>query len=240
MQQFEKGKQIEDIQFEVLLNRNYNKYQAMLKLKALINDFSLFSAKILEFNRKFSDVIYSIYNSNSIYDSFDKTLPDETKYFQDFINSINTIQTQNFQVCENITDEMRTLIENTQNWENYYFDLIKLKDEKEAAFKNYEYYSSKIGKLRKSISDINIEEEIKERLEKNELKYVKSHSDYMSKSFKAYNLLERCNKNFYKLVNPSIIKIHNTQSYFFNKIASNFNQMANISDNLNTMERKVS
>ncbi len=182
-----------------------------------------------------------MYDFQSSYDDLDPTLTfNESSCYKECIGNLNKLNTAIFQSCDHISTSIAKLIASTKDWDNYFTDIVKLKEDKESAFKLYAYYSSKITKLRKSsILSENANEESSDRLERNEIKYVKAHSEYLAKSYRAYNHLEKLGKNIYNIVDPAVLSIYSIQKNFFNMIQATFQQSPNLVELMEKGNKKV-
>lgn len=184
LNQYLKGKPIDDLQFEVLSYKAMLRFKAFIKLRQLIESSVNIYSKVLEYNRNIVDVIFNIFSSTSTYDSLSPEHFDN-QYFSEFSETLSQIYLNHNRVFEKLSDKFVKLIDQTKGWELHYIDGDKIRKDKNDTFKNFEYYNKKLTKLQQEKKqDI-------ERISRNELKHLKAHSDYFAKSIKAYDYVKK-------------------------------------------------
>lgn len=239
LKQKQKGNFIPDTQMEVLLYRTKQKYFSILKLKETIVEFTSLYTKILEYNRKFFDCITKLFSFTSIFNDLDTSIKKhEGEEYNEVVKDFGNLNLRNFQVCERVSSQIKTILDRLSEYEVPYNDIPYMKKEKDEAYKKYEYYSSKIKDLRskekhkESLS-------FQERLERNEIKYVESHSKYMSKSYKVYNFLEKIGKEYYKKVGFILKETFKIQKELYNEVSFNYNEVFDILDKITSSENRI-
>lgn len=204
-----------------------------MKLKNLIEQTAHYYSKILEYNRDVADCIFTIFSDHTKYDNLDPYSADiGLKEYSVYVDSISKLETTNVNIYQSLTDKITDMVEKTRGWNEYFLDVEKLKKEKTEAFKSYEYYVNKLKKLK---SNTNSD---KTRLERNELKCIKAHSEYFTKAYKAYSHLEKLSKNLYSKVNPALISIYNFQKELYIETAKTYLEIDNIEHLLIHAEKK--
>lgn len=205
----------------------------MKKLKQLVEHTANYYSKVLEYNRIVTDCIFSIFSDHTKYDSLAPSVSDEgLKEYSQFVDAISKLETTNVNIYESLTQKITEMVETTKGWDEYFIDMEKLKKDKTEAYKSYEYYVTKLKKLK---SNPNIEND---RIERNELKCIKAHSEYFSKSYKAYSHLEKLSQNLYSTVTPALISIHNFQRDLYIETAKTYLDADDIESLLSVAEKK--
>lgn len=215
-----------------------NKHKAILKLQTLINEFSSYYSKLFEFNRQFTDVIFSIYNSDI--DQYKSLLANTddliTNNFQDYFTKITSqyadMHLNVINIFNSYIPKIYELGKSVERLDNYYEEMDILKKEKDESFKTYAYYYSKLNKLKlQSKQD-------KQRIVRNEEKFLNANAIYIQKSCKAYNHLKKLDNKLYPIVNNCLNSVFSIEKDIFQNLSQNYLNFEGIDKSLLIAEEK--
>jgi len=210
------NKKTQDEDYKYLCKQMNQTESGINSLKSILKSFNTYAEPFCKYLKTINEAIIQIYKDSPLIANIEYLTAKHAFILKD-IENLGKITTK--------------LYSKTSEWDTIFEKAKEIKKVREEKRKNFDHYEQKLLKIE---GDQNKKKNI-DLLVRNQEKYSKALKEYLDISEKSFEVIKNSIKLSWELSNPIIGELFSSEKKLFEKMAYNFVEFENLTEDLNDM-----